>query len=78
MSDGDFRDVDRKTAGTDGDRSEVNSHSEVQRQVTDLIGRKEDRRLRAKIEQHQRVWFGLGMFGLVGWSVTMPTIVGAA
>ena len=24
------------------------------------------------------VWFGLGMSGLVGWSVTIPTLIGAA
>jgi ATP synthase protein I len=22
------------------------------------------------------VWFGLGMFGLVGWSVAIPTLIG--
>jgi ATP synthase protein I len=22
------------------------------------------------------VWFGLGMFGLVGWSVAVPTLIG--
>lgn len=24
------------------------------------------------------MWFGLGMFGLVGWSVSIPTVVGVA
>ena len=24
------------------------------------------------------VWFGLGMSGLIGWSVTIPTLIGAA
>ena|SRR5579871_5325506 len=24
------------------------------------------------------VWFGLGMSGLIGWSVTVPTLIGAA
>ena len=24
------------------------------------------------------VWFGLGMFGLIGWSVAIPTLLGAA
>ncbi|MDA1230000.1 MAG: AtpZ/AtpI family protein [Planctomycetota bacterium] len=46
--------------------------------VEDRIGRKETRRLKAQREQHQRVWFGLGMFGLVGWSVAVPTLIGAA
>jgi ATP synthase protein I len=26
----------------------------------------------------QGVWFGLGMMGLVGWSVVVPTLLGAA
>ena len=46
--------------------------------VEDKIGRKETRRLKAQREQHHRVWFGLGMFGLVGWSVAIPTLMGAA
>ena len=25
-----------------------------------------------------RVWFGLGMMGLIGWSVAIPTVLGAA
>ena len=24
------------------------------------------------------IWFGLGMSGLIGWSVTVPTLIGAA
>lgn len=24
------------------------------------------------------VWFGLGMFGLVGWAVAVPTLIGVA
>lgn len=46
--------------------------------VQDEIGRKEVRRLKARQDQHHRVWFGLGMFGLVGWSVAIPTLAGAA
>lgn len=46
--------------------------------VEDQIGRKEARRLKARQQQHNRVWFGLGMFGLVGWSVAIPTLIGAA
>ena len=26
----------------------------------------------------QTVWFGLGMMGLIGWSVAVPTLLGAA
>jgi predicted F0F1-ATPase subunit len=27
---------------------------------------------------HAGVWFGLGMMGLIGWSVAIPTLLGAA
>lgn len=36
------------------------------------------RKLRARREQDRGVWFGLGMFGLIGWSVAIPTLIGAA
>jgi ATP synthase protein I len=40
------------------------------------VNRKADIKLRAKREQHRSVWFGLGMFGLVGWAVVVPTLIG--
>jgi ATP synthase protein I len=33
------------------------------------------RKRRAR-SRDQSVWFGLGMFGVVGWSVALPTLVG--
>ncbi len=38
---------------------------------------KEQRKVEARREGDKSVWFGLGMFGLVGWSVAVPTVVGA-
>jgi ATP synthase protein I len=35
------------------------------------------RKLKARTST-QGVWFGLGMMGLVGWSVVVPTLLGAA
>lgn len=46
--------------------------------VTAEIGRKAERKLKARREKHRGVWFGLGMFGLVGWSLAIPTILGIA
>jgi ATP synthase protein I len=42
------------------------------------IGRKAERKLRARRQKPRTAWFGLGMFGLVGWSVAVPTLVGVA
>ncbi len=40
------------------------------------IGEKAERKLKAREQGRRDVWFGLGMFGLVGWSVAVPTIIG--
>ncbi len=42
------------------------------------VGAKAARKLRARRDRSQGVWFGLGMMGLIGWSVVVPTVVGAA
>ena len=41
------------------------------------IGRKTARKIKAR-KSTQGVWLGLGMMGLVGWSVVVPTLLGAA
>ncbi len=46
--------------------------------VGETIGRKAERKLKARGSRHRGVWFGLGMFGLVGWSVAVPTLAGIA
>ncbi|MCB1278861.1 AtpZ/AtpI family protein, partial [Prosthecobacter sp.] len=34
--------------------------------------------LKAQRKGVQSIWFGFGMFGLIGWSVVVPTLLGAA
>jgi ATP synthase protein I len=41
------------------------------------IGAKAARKLRAR-RSTPDVWSGLGMMGLIGWSVVLPTLLGAA
>jgi ATP synthase protein I len=41
------------------------------------VGRKAQRRLRAK-RRADSTWFWLGMLGLIGWSVAVPTVLGVA
>ena len=41
-------------------------------------GAKAARKLRAQRHVTRTVWFGLGMMGLIGWSVAIPTLLGAA
>lgn len=42
------------------------------------VARKAARRARAEREADKSVWFSLGLFGLVGWSVAVPTLLGIA
>lgn len=41
------------------------------------IGAKAQRKLKARRHAEHGVWSGLGMMGLVGWSVVVPTLLGA-
>jgi ATP synthase protein I len=42
------------------------------------VGAQAARKLKAQRSPTRSVWFGLGMSGLIGWSVTVPTLIGAA
>jgi ATP synthase protein I len=42
------------------------------------VGAKAARKLHARRAGPPGVWFGLGMMGLVGWSVAIPTLLGVA
>lgn len=35
-------------------------------------------KLKARRRAGEGIWFGLGMMGLIGWSVVVPTLLGAA
>jgi ATP synthase protein I len=38
---------------------------------------KAERKLKAQRSGTQPAWFGLGMFGVIGWSIAAPTLLGA-
>ncbi|MBW8831967.1 MAG: AtpZ/AtpI family protein [Burkholderiales bacterium] len=42
------------------------------------VGAKVQRKLDSRRRGAPGVWFGLGTMGLVGWSVVVPTLLGAA
>lgn len=42
------------------------------------VDRKARRRLRAQQRSEAGVWHWLGLFGLVGWAIALPTLVGVA
>jgi ATP synthase protein I len=47
-------------------------------QMETEIHEKQARKLRARRTREQGIWFGLGMMGTVGWSVSVPTLIGVA
>jgi ATP synthase protein I len=40
------------------------------------VGALEARKLKAKRRGVQGIWLGLGMFGLIGWAVAIPALLG--
>jgi ATP synthase protein I len=52
------------------------------RQIADRfaeqMARKEALRRRGLRHKDEIVWFGLGMFGIIGWAVAIPTLIGVA
>lgn len=56
----------------------VDKHSSGKTDFSQQVGVKAARKLKAQRHVTQTVWSGLGMMGLVGWSVAVPTLLGAA
>ncbi len=54
-----------------GDHDHLKIHQELGRRIAG----KEARKLKAR-RQHTSIWFGLGTFGIIGWSVAIPVVIG--
>lgn len=46
-------------------------------ELSEEVGPKEARKVRARRTKDRTLWVGLGMFGILGWSVSVPTVIGA-
>lgn len=55
-----------------------NQKSESIDDFTKSIEQQAKRKIKARQDGRHSIWFGLGMFGLIGWSVTIPTLAGIA
>ena len=51
--------------------------SRTPKSVERLIQHKAEHQLRSRSEERRSVWFGLGMFGVVGWAIAVPATAGA-
>lgn len=47
------------------------------RSFSEQIGTSEKRKIKARRQPPRSIWRGFAVFGLIGWSVAAPTIIGA-
>ncbi len=40
------------------------------------IEKRQKRKIKARERKNRTIWMGLGLFGVIGWSVMIPTIIG--
>jgi ATP synthase protein I len=60
-----------------GEETKVNpDHGETA--FSRQVGEQAALRLKAQRHATRTIWFGLGMMGMVGWSVAVPTLLGTA
>lgn len=59
-------------------RGEKNPTSKRASALSREIGAKAARKLKAQRNHRPGVWHGLGMMGLIGWSVAIPPLMGVA
>lgn len=46
--------------------------------LSEKVGEQEQRLLQSKHEKKRSVWAGLGLFGIIGWTIVVPTLSGIA
>ena len=49
-----------------------------QQTMLNAVAQKSQRKIAARARPYRSSWFGLGMMGLIGWSVAIPTLAGIA
>ena len=54
----------------------ANQPAKKKEPLPEIVDRKCKRKMTAKKEKPQTIFFGLGVFGVVNWSVAIPTIIG--
>lgn len=57
----------------DDQKNEV--QADYRQGMQDEVAKREQRKIESRQDQRS-IWYGLGMFGLVGWSIAIPTVAG--
>lgn len=52
-----------------------NENENSEKRFEKNVRKKSRRKIKARQEEQRGVWFGIGMFGLVGWSVSIPALL---
>jgi ATP synthase protein I len=55
--------------------NQQDDHQRREKELSRQVGKKETRKLRAR-HRYNSIWFGLGTFGIIGWSVAIPMLLG--
>lgn len=53
-------------------------HQDSHDRYCQRVAAEEARKLRARRHREHSIWFGLGTFGMIGWSIAIPTLLGIA
>lgn len=59
-------------------QKDPDKHPGAYREFQKQVEVKQRRKLHSLRQGERKAWFGLGMFGLVGWSVAIPTLLSIA
>jgi len=56
----------------------ADKRTKVATDFAEQVGVKATRKLKARRDNTAGFWYGLGLMGVIGWSVVVPTLLGAA
>ena len=59
-------------------RTSNNRRRKAADHFTEKVAQREALRIKGLKHKNETVWFGLGMFGIIGWAVAIPTLIGVA
>lgn len=55
---------------------ESGNHRKARKDFLEQVRKIEERKQRARRKKERSLWFGLGVIGVIGWSVVIPTLLG--
>ena len=59
-------------------KSKKKQHRQRQEKFQHQVKDKASRKLTARKKGDRAIWYGLGVFGIIGWSVSISTLIGIA